>query len=214
MAITTKKLVTENYYKFCNLEGNNYIASEFALHQILRLIKKFHLESVLEIGLGIGSISDTVLKMVKKSGGDFNYVGTEANEYCKNALKENVENYAEIELYENLSKIGSEKKFDLIVIDGQDNVLNNIAARCTKRAIIFIEGDRKPQKFIIMSLFPKAKHVQVISLKKNKIYSPGDPSYFVGGGQLIFIDPNFKMNAFYIREKLATSIKRRLRKII
>lgn len=152
--------------------------------------------------------------MVKKSGRDFNYVGTEANEYCKNALKENVENYTEIELYENLSKIESEKKFDLIVIDGQDIVLSNIAAMCTKRAIIFIEGDRKPQILIIMSLFPKAKHVQVISLKKYKIYSPGDSSYFVGGGQLIFTDPNFKMNAFYIRERLATSIKRRLRKLI
>ena len=209
-----EQLAQKNYYRFCKLEGSEYIATGFALLQILKIIKIFKIETVLEIGLGIGSISDTVLKRVKKSKLEIRYVGTEANEFCNNALKNNVEDYSKLEQYENLAEISPESKFDLIIIDGQDNSLQEIARRCKSRSIIFIEGDRSPQTMLILSLFPKARHVNVISLKKNQTYSHGNTKFFVGGGQLIFTNPNFRMKIYWFREKTATYIKRHLRKFL
>lgn len=208
-----QSLVKENYKKFCYLEGNNYIASEFALLQILRIIKKFQIRSILEIGLGIGSISDTVLKMQRNGDCTLRYVGTEANEYCKSVLKNNVEDYNCIEVHENLANLKSGGKFDLIIIDGQDATLSQIASFCSERAIIFIEGDRSPQTELMFSLFPQGKYVHVISLKKNKIYSPGNPAFFVGGGRIIFTNPSFMMKLFWLKEKIGTLGKRQIRKI-
>ena len=206
------KLVEENYHKFCRLEGNDYIASEFALLTILKIIRKFKIKSVLEIGLGIGSISDTVLKMTKNSNINLRYVGTEANQFCKKALKANVEFYSEIEAFENISEIKKSNKFDLIIVDGQDETLDYITSLCSRRAIIFIEGDRTPQAKKILSFFPGAKQVQIITLRKNRIYSPGNPDFYVGGGRLIFVNPNFKMKLYWLEEKVATYIKRNSRK--
>ena len=209
-----EQLAKKNYYRFCKLEGSEYIATGFALLQILKIIKIFKIDKVLEIGLGIGSISDTVLKMAKNSKLEIRYVGTEANEFCNNALKNNVEDYAKLEQYEDLAEISPESKFDLIIIDGQDNSLQEIASRCKSRSIIFIEGDRSPQTKLILSLFPKARHVNVISLKKHQTYSHGNIKFFVGGGQLIFTNPNFKMKIYWFKEKTATYIKRYLRKFL
>lgn len=203
-----QKLTEENYYKFCHLEGNNYIASEFALYQILKIIEEFEIKSVLEIGLGIGSISDTVLKSQKAAGKSIRYVGTEANEFCKNVLPKNVDLYSEIEQYEDLSQLKYKSKFDLIIIDGQDATLPNIVSFCKERTIIFIEGDRSPQAELVLSIFPRAKLVQLITTKKNRTYSPGNPSFFVGGGRLIFTNPNFKMKIYWFKEKVSSYLKR------
>ncbi len=70
-----EQLVKKNYYRFCKLEGSEYIATGFALFQILKIIKIFEIKTVLEIGLGIGSISDTVLKMAKNSKIEIRYAG-------------------------------------------------------------------------------------------------------------------------------------------
>ena len=210
-----KKLVERNYLRFCNLEGSDYIASEYALERILYVIKKFRVNSVLEIGLGIGSISDTVLKYSDSSNLKIRYVGTEANEFCKKVLKKYVEEYESVERFESLFELNSKYKFDLIIVDGAENNLEEIKNKCKKNAIVFIEGDRAPQTKLIASLFPKAKHVNLISLKRNKPYAHGicNPAHFVGGGQLIFTNPTFEMKSYWAKEKIATFTKRHFRKV-
>ncbi len=210
----SKQLANNNYYRFCKLEGSEYIATGFALFQILKIIKIFEVKTVLEIGLGIGSISDSVLKMARNSNRDIRYVGTEANEFCINALKNNIEDYHKLEQYEYLAEISPESKFDLVIIDGQDNSLQEIANKCKSQAIIFIEGDRSPQTKLILTLFPKAKHVNVISVKKHQSFSHGNTNYFVGGGQLIFTNPDLRMKIYWFKEKITTYIKRHFRKIL
>jgi spore coat polysaccharide biosynthesis predicted glycosyltransferase SpsG len=207
-----KDLAIQNYKRFCELEGSDYIASEFALESILKIIKIFNVASILELGLGIGSISDTVLKYSKKENKNISYAGTEDNEFCLDALKKNVYDYVQIELYPELNQIKN-KKFDLIIIDGYDDTLLGIIGFCKKNTIVFIEGDRKGQTETIMRIFPKNKYVNVITLDKNKSYSHGggDTNRYVGGGKLIFIDPTFKMNLFWFQQKVATFIKNKIR---
>jgi spore coat polysaccharide biosynthesis predicted glycosyltransferase SpsG len=207
-----KLLAVQNYKRFCELDGSEYIASEFALETLLKIFKIFKVNSILELGLGIGSISDTVLKYSKKECVKINYVGTEKNEFCLDALQKNVLDYNQIELYSELNQIKS-KKFDLIIIDGYDDTLKEIVAFCKKNTIVFIEGDRKGQTEIIRQIFPKNRYVNVITLNKTKPYSHsgGNTSHYVGGGQLIFIEPTLKMELFWFQQKAATFIKNKVR---
>jgi len=207
-----KSLAVQNYKRFCELDGSEYIASEFALETILKIIKIFKVNSILELGLGIGSICDTVLKYSKRNNQSINYFGTEKNEFCLSALKKNVTDYNHIKLFSGLTQIEN-KKFDLIIIDGYDDALKEILAFCKKNTIIFIEGDRKDQKENIRQIFPKNKYVNVISNNKNKPYSHagGDVSRYVGGGKLIFINPTLKMKLFWCEQKAGTFIKNRVR---
>jgi hypothetical protein len=207
-----KDLAIQNYKRFCELDGSEYIASEFALETILKIIETFNLNKVLELGLGIGSISDTVLKYAQKGHNKIRYVGTEKNEFCLEALKINVSNYNQIELFSELNHIENQK-FDLIIIDGYDDTLKVVVDFCQKNTIIYIEGDRKGQTEEIREIFPKNKYVNVISNNKNKPYSHGggDVNRYVGGGQLIFINPTLKMKLFWFQQKVATFIKNRVR---
>jgi spore coat polysaccharide biosynthesis predicted glycosyltransferase SpsG len=207
-----KDLAIQNYKRFCELEGSDYIASEFALESILKIIKLFKVKTILELGLGIGSISDTVFKYSKKNNEKISYVGTEDNEFCLDALKKNVLDYGQIELYAELNHI-KDKTFDLIIIDGYDDTLNGIISFCKKNTIVFIEGDRKGQTETIRKIFPKNKYVNVITLNKNKSYShgDGDVNRYVGGGKLIFIDPTFTMYLFWFQQKVATFIINKIR---
>lgn len=210
--MTEKQLVVQNYKRFCEMEGSEYIASEFALETILKIIRIFDVHSILELGLGIGSISDTVLKHSKLNNRTVSYFGTEKNEFCLEALKKNVSHYDEIELFSELNQIKN-KKYDLIIIDGYDDTLKEVVAFCKENTIIFIEGDRKGQTKTIRQIFPKNRYVNVITLNKNKPYSHGggDTSRYVGGGKLIFIRPTLKMKLFWFQQKVGTFIKNKIR---
>jgi 16S rRNA G1207 methylase RsmC len=207
-----RDLAIQNYKRFCEFEGSDYIASEFALETILKIIKKFNVNTILELGLGIGSISDTVLKYSKKDRKKISYVGTEKNEFCLKAIKKNIIDYNQIELYAELNQI-KKNKSDLIIIDGYDDTLMEIVAFCKNNTIVFIEGDRKGQTETVRKIFPKSKYVNVISLNKNKSYAHGycPTSHYVGGGQLIFTNPTFKMNIFWFRQKTITYVKNKIR---
>ncbi|MDP3945586.1 MAG: hypothetical protein Q8Q51_06795 [Lutibacter sp.] len=209
-----KDLAIQNYKRFCDIEGNEYIASEFALKTILKIIKKFKVNTVLELGLGIGSIADTVLKQAKNENWKISYVGTEKNDFCLKALKSNVIDYNQIALYSELNHIKN-KKFDLIIIDGYDDTLKEIVAFCKMRTIIFIEGDRKGQTKTVLQIFPDSKYVNVVTLSKNKPYAHGySPlAHYIGGGQLIFINPNFKMKLFWFQQKVVTFMINKIRKL-
>jgi len=208
-----KNLTEENYKRFCSLDGSQYIASEFALKTILNLIKRFKLSKILELGLGIGSISDTVLKYNKQNTLNIEYFGTESDTFCLSVLPNYVEHFNDIKLSKNLNQI-QQKKFDFVIIDGLDDSLSAIKDYVEKRTILYVEGDRKVQTQLLLDLFPKHKYVNVITLKKNPKYaheSRSEESY-IGGGQLIFINPNMLMNLYFFREQLKTFLIRKIRK--
>lgn len=197
-----------NQERFAKLEGSEYIASYFAIQTILRLIDKYDIKNVLELGLGIGSISDTVLRYAKATNRTISYTGTELNEFCLNALKENVRDYNKIDLHSELKTV-SGKKFDFIIIDGYDESLKQIVSYCTPNALIFIEGDRHMQTQNLIEYFPNARHVNIITL--DKYYPNPDSPRYVGGGQLIFVNPTPSMKLFWLGQKIGTYIKRKRR---
>ena len=212
---TRDKILAENNYKlFCSYQGSKWIASEFALDTILRLIRSFQIKDILELGVGIGSVSDTVLKSVKRDNKEINYYGTESNDFCLSVLPKYVEDFEKIRLFSELKDIEN-KTFDFVIIDGLDDSLSKIKSYLGKNAILYVEGDRKVQTKTLLSMFPKHKYVNVITLKKNPPYAHENRSInnYIGGGQLIFTNPTLTMKFFWFKEKVSTALKIRIRKL-
>ncbi len=208
-----QKIAIENYKRFCNLDGSDFIASEFALKTLLRIVKFFKVKSILEVGLGIGSVSDTILKYVNSRKLSIVYNGTENNDFCLKVLPENVTFFSQINVFDNLNSLPN-NKYDLIIIDGSDESLLSLKEICNENTIVFIEGGRQEQTKMVLSIFPNALYVNVITLKKNPFYAHENRSIknYIGGGQLLFINPTFKMKIFWLNEKVLTFVKIQVRK--
>lgn len=207
-----KELARQKHKRFCTCEGSEFIASEFSLMKILQMIKIFEVKSVLEVGVGIGTIADTVLEYSNSVAKPLAYCGTESNPFCLQAIPQNTSHFPKLSLYRTLSEVPRNIKFDLLIIDGQDEALKNILSLCSPQAIIFIEGDRMPQMQLLLKMFPRGKYVNVTSNKKNPIYAPGGSGRYVGGGRVIFTNPDIFMTLYWIKEKVKTHFLRYFRR--
>ena len=192
------------YRKFSEAEGSQYIASEYAIKKLQQIVEQFQVKEILEVGLGIGSIAGTLLKLNK----DIIYTGTEANEFCLQALSENLgKDHQRLEIFSGLDEIPGDSRYDLIIIDGQDPELEMVQQLIRKSGIIAIEGDRRPQYELFENLFPGHRAVHAISLRKNKSYSPFPAKEWQGGLKIIFTTPTRKQYVWWLKEKLSTKIK-------
>lgn len=200
------KKIRNTYEFFCRAEGNQHIASEYAIRKLAELIALFKAKRILEIGLGIGSISGTILDLYKEKS--IYYSGTEDNPFCLQALSENLKEVeGNLDLYPNIEAIPKKNSFDLIIIDGKDQHLKMIKKLLTSNGIIVIEGDRLPQQEVLEDLFPSHKLVHAISASKNHSKSPFPSQSWQGGVKIIFADPNTAQTLWWIKEKVKTKIK-------
>ena len=208
-----KSLSKNNFIRFSKLEGCQHIANEYALETILIICRDFKIKSILEIGLGIGAIVDTVQQYYSIKTKDLNYSGTEANDFCLSVLPNNVIDFKALTLFDSISMITEKYKFDLIILDGSDDNLEHLKSLLSFSGIIFVEGGRGNQVLNLKQIFPKSLHSEIISLKRNRPYGPFDHSHWMGGGQLIFVNPTIFQKIYWFKEKVTTYLKYRLRKL-
>ena len=192
------------YKKFCEAEGNQHIASEFAILKLDELVRKNNVKRILEIGLGIGSIAGCLLQSDKS----LEYYGTESNSFCRKALRENLGNdYNKLKILDNLLEIPNNLNFDLIIIDGKDQDLRFIPEFLSESGIIAIEGDRSYQEKLMLNSLSRSLSVHCISLKKNRYNSPFSASNWQGGIKVIFSNPSFGNYGWWVLEKVKSKIK-------
>jgi hypothetical protein len=166
--MNSDKLATKTYLKFSTIEGNQHIASEYALKCTSRLIQDFQLKNILEVGIGIGCIADTILE----SSNTIQYTATEANEFCLKAIKSNVNQIDRINLFSHIKQIPVNTFFDFIIIEVSDDSLSQVKRMCTKNTVIFIEGGRALQVDTLKKIGPKMLHAEMISDYKNPSCGP------------------------------------------
>lgn len=199
-----KKQLSKTYLQFCNSEGNKYIASEFAILKIQKIIDKAEIKNILEVGLGIGSISGSLLKV----NPNLEYFGTEANIFCLKSLRKNLgSDYDRLKLYNNIQDLPDALKFDLIIIDANDEKLKYLSDKISNSGIIIIEGDREVQNKFLIRQFPGSLFVHCISLKKNRKESPFSSESWQGGVKVIFVDPTISDYFTWFKERLKTKVK-------
>ncbi len=208
-----KKYSKYQYKSYCKAEGSEHIVSEFALYQILKLIRDYSVKSVLEVGLGIGTISGSILKYAEKNDTTICCVGTENNDFCLKQIPANLgSNYKSLEVFSEIDQIKKDYQFDLIIIDGAENNLKFVKNMLGKNGIIVIEGDRRGQEKIVKDIFPSAKFVHLISLKRNGEYSVKRTNDYRGGLKVLFINPDLKQKSHWAILRLRSALKMRMRK--
>lgn len=186
--MNNQQQIKTTYKIFCKAEGNQHIASEFAILKLQELIEKFKVKNILEVGLGIGAIAGSLLAANRH----LIYTGTENNEFCLKSLKQNLgKEYNRLKIHSGIAEVGIKGSYDLIIIDGKDYDLQRIRTLISRNGIITIEGDRLEQHDEVLKIFPHHLYVHCISSKKNKEYSPFPIDHWEGGVKIIFIDPFF-----------------------
>ncbi|MFV8373873.1 hypothetical protein [Flavobacterium sp. LB1P71] len=171
----------QTYKYFSSLDGNQHIASEFALKKVIKIIDRYKITNVLELGLGIGSIAYCVLDFSKEVNTKINYIGTESNEFCLEVLPKYLkDHFHKIQIFDNLINVISKEKFDLVIIDGKDENLLKIKNLMSNRGIVVIEGDRIPQLELIRNSFPNSLFTRLISNYKSPEYGPFSSSDWCG----------------------------------
>lgn len=188
-----KKVVQDHYKNYANAPGSEYIVSEFGLYNILKLIKKYRVKNILEIGVGIGTISGGILKYAEKNEIELNCTGTENNKYCLDQIQKNLGSIqSKLKIYSFLDKIPSSVKYDLIIIDGLDPSLEILSKFLNPGALIVIEGDRADQTKLIRRLFPRSLFSPRVSTQKNPPYTFRDINKFQTGIKVIYANPNLQ----------------------
>ena len=195
-----KEIANDKYLEFSNYEGSQHIASEFSIYNILKIIKDNDVKSVLEIGLGIGTVPSAVFQCF---GNEINYSGTEANEFCLQSLKQNL-NEGSIKVHKDINTADLNQKFDLVIVDGKDGSLKKLMNSLSKHAVIMIEGDRKDQATEMGTIFEKSLYVHLISSKKNHSDGVFDDSHWQGGIKVLYINPTLLQKISWVRQKIRT----------
>ncbi len=210
--MSNQNIAVSTYKYFSDLEGNQNIATEFALKTVLKVIENYNAKNILELGVGIGCISFCAMKLSSDKKLNINYVGTESNEFCLKVLPIYLkEHYNKIQIFAELKEVKSSKKFEIVIIDGKDENIKEVESLIATNGIIIIEGDRIPQLNMIRSIFPKSIYTRVISNSRNPNYGPIPATHYSGGVQLIFINPTFKQKLNYWFHKARTALYYKIR---
>lgn len=197
-----KKIADAIYIEFSNYEGSQHIAGQYALYRILELVEKYQCSSILEVGLGIGTLPSMILENAKRP---MTYTGTEANAFCLESLKKNLSPkvYETLDIYENLSHaLQKDQIFDFVTIDGKFDEFDSMASKLSKHAIIVVEGDRMDQVKIVQKHFPHSKFVHLVSAEKNHPDGVFEADSWQGGVKVFFVNPSPSQWIYWVQGKL------------
>jgi hypothetical protein len=201
-----KEFTEKQYRKFSNVNGSQYIASEYALWRILKIIQIFKPKEILEIGAGIGTICDSILKRYNNENYNLNVSAIESDQFCIQQLELNLGNeFNRLYLTENLSNLRS-GKFDLIIPD-----FTKIKTLIKDDGIILVEGDRKEQVNWLREQYSSALFAHSVSMWKNSKYSNRPTDELRGGVKLFFLKPGFMKKMYWLFLKIDAKIKFELR---
>lgn len=208
-----KELANAKYIEFSKYEGSQHIAGQYALYRILELVEKYECASVLEIGLGIGTLPSLILENAQRP---MTYVGTEANAFCLESLKKNLKPkmYQTLDIYDHLSSAmeSEQHAYDFVIIDGKFDDFKVMSSKLSKHAIIVIEGDRMEQEHVVRRHFPKSKFVHLVSAEKNHVDGIFDVDSWQGGMKVFFINPTLDQWAYWMRGKVTTKMNYKKRR--
>ena len=140
----------EIYSRFTSLPGSQYMASQFAIGQLIRWKKRSCPARVLEIGTGIGTLTFTLASIRQKQ--PFQQVSMEWDDYCRDQLRANLaDQWDDFKLIRTMDDLDEEAPFDFVLYDGGDQDPRPIS-KLPKRAVVFIEGFMDKKHELIHSI--------------------------------------------------------------
>ena len=218
MAKSIAQTAKEVFKTFAHKEGNEFIATEPALTGIGNTIRKNASKSILEVGIGIGTIPYFVSLLLKQqsiTADAITYYGTEDHAYCIDQFQKNLVDISpklHFTHIVNLSEIPAGVTFDFVIIDGGDLALQSIKEHAHNRTIIMVEGDRKNQRNILMQMFgDNVSTYGVVSNKTAPSYNPKGKGKKEGGYTVFLLNATASEKMFCYCQNKITALKERFR---
>jgi protein-L-isoaspartate O-methyltransferase len=132
----------EIYARFSKLPGSEHIASANAINVLLWTVERWRPTAVLEVGAGIGTLTSTVVRSLPP-GGSIRCV--EPEPFCVDALTTNLgEEMGRVGLVATTAEVPTDARFGLIIVDG--GAAERFTDRLAAGGVVFVEGDRAPQR--------------------------------------------------------------------
>jgi len=135
------QLARSIFQEFRAKPGSQFIASEFALSRLAEFLSSNPVNSVLEIGAGIGTVTKLLLK---HPGRPARIVSTEAIPFCIEQLTKNIAGTDRTgwSLVRGIEQLGKDENFDLVIIDA---LLDSVSQyRFFKEGTwCYVEGNRR-----------------------------------------------------------------------
>jgi hypothetical protein len=145
-------LIHRIHAKYSQQVGSEQIATKLALEIISDHITSTRPESILEIGSGIGTITELIMESLPNSK-LFCY---ETNNWCVNQLRNNLgeSGYTLFNSIPNLVKLNQDVNF-IIIDDWLDRDTTALLIRNLHPTSVFIEGHRRKQRLYVMQAYKR-----------------------------------------------------------
>lgn len=144
-----RSLAVEIHRRFSALPGSEHIATCSAIEGLVRWIRRARPRHVLELGAGIGTLTQaTVTALLELHGaGGFTLTTLEDHPFCREALRRNLAaDWAHLRLLRGVDELPDDLASpELLITDGGDPADDRPFRRLARHATVFIEGDRRPQ---------------------------------------------------------------------
>ena len=149
------------YEKYKKMPGSQHIATDRALAYLSACLTIFKPKTVLELGSGIGTMTDAMLMHPYRPNLLY---AIEQNNFCQNALRSNLSHHDRscwqlITTIEELSAANITEKIDMYVGDGGFYLAEEMAG-AHLGTVFFAEGDRKRLRSIFADNLHAEWHVE------------------------------------------------------
>jgi protein-L-isoaspartate O-methyltransferase len=132
------------YTAYAQKPGSQHIASLHACRGLEKLVLRHRPPRVLEIGAGIGTLTDLLLSALP----DVHLTTTEDNSFCLEQLKANLKDrLARVRIVQSPEDVAGEL-FDLVVVDGGLDTVS-VLQFVAPHGIVFVEGFRSAQRELL-----------------------------------------------------------------
>jgi len=139
------------FNKYAAQFGSDQIATKLALRIISDHLEKNNPQSILEIGAGIGTITELLIKKSPNS----NILSFEKDEWCLSQLLKNVDE-KQIQIFSKKQDLLTLQKIDFLIIDDYlDAKFTFELISKTRPESIFIEGHRRRQRLSVIRSYMK-----------------------------------------------------------
>lgn len=145
------KLISSIFEKYSKLVGSDQIATRYALRIISKHINEHQPKSILEIGAGIGTITELLIRELPSA----KIVSYENNAWCVSQLAKNIDQ-KQVQIITSHKSLLETTESDFLIIDDYLDEETTLALISRiKPGSVFIEGHRRRQRLYVIRSYKK-----------------------------------------------------------
>ncbi len=216
--VSPRAFAADVHTRFSGRPLSEHIATQTAIEGLVRWLQRKRPRRVLELGAGIGTLTYATVETLSSIHGDdvARLISTEPYPPCREQLEINLIDQRErFTVVDGPGDVAPDDgPFDFLITDGGDPEDGSPFQNLAPGAIVFIEGDRKPQAAALeAALQGRAwQSADVRTLRRRDL--PGGGRVYDGGYRVYALEPGLGMRLTLLRLRLTTSVVYRLRPLL